>query len=281
MHVKPVLVDCNFIVAATDSAGYGITNLKGPVVSNVYMNSNATPVTTTSVFSSGATSITVASGTGLSAGMAVTDSTTGANIAAGTRIVSVSGTTVVLSIAAAGNSASTPGDTLSFLPLAASAPGNPAAGVIYVKLADNYNLMYTVAHGITAPNSGSALTATVANTVYTITALGTATTAQWVAKGLPIGVTPAVGVSFIASATGTIGGSAAVQISATAGSNITNIEVVGNPSVYLQNVAQPSNGGGYIVLQCYKNAVKTAPADGTKISLLMYLSDSSVLIQGE
>lgn len=281
MHVKPVLLDCNFTVASTNSAGAGITNLKGPCITGVYMNSAATPVTTTSVFTSGDTSITVASATGLFVGMAITDSTTGGNIAAGTRIKSISGTTVGLSIAAAGSSASTPGDTLSFLPLAAGAPGNPAAGVIYVKFADNYNLSFVNSFGLSAPNSGSALTATVANTAYIITSLGTATTAQWVAKGLPIGVTPTVGQAFIASATGTIGGSAAVNISATAGSNITNIETIGSASTTTANNAQPSNGGGYAVFQCYKNAAKTAPADGTTIALKFYLSDSSILIQGE
>lgn len=43
MHVKPVLIDCKFTVAAT--AALGISNLKGPTVSAVYMHStHATPV---------------------------------------------------------------------------------------------------------------------------------------------------------------------------------------------------------------------------------------------
>jgi hypothetical protein len=41
MHVKPVLLDTNFKVSAADSAGYGITSLKGPCISQVYMHSTA------------------------------------------------------------------------------------------------------------------------------------------------------------------------------------------------------------------------------------------------
>lgn len=43
LHSKPTLIDCNFTVAATDSAGKGITGLKGPGVQNVYMHTSATP----------------------------------------------------------------------------------------------------------------------------------------------------------------------------------------------------------------------------------------------
>lgn len=279
MHVKPVLLDCNFVVDSTNGNGLGIRSLKGPCIANVYMHSAATPVVTTSTFSSGATSIVVASATGLTVGMAITDSTTGANIAAGTRISSISGTTIGLSIAAAGNSGSP--DTLSFLPLAAGSPGNPAAGVIYVKLMDNYNRSYSGFNAIVAPVSGTPLTAVVANTAYTIVSLGTATLTQWQAVGLPLGVTPAVGVSFIATSSATIGGSAAVEISIATGSNITNIETVGDPNTTLANLAQPSNGGGYIILQCFKNGAKAAPVDGSVISLGFYLSDSSVIVQGE
>lgn len=279
MHVKPILLDCNFVVDSTNGNGLGIRSLKGPCVTAVYMNSNATPVVKTATFSSGDTVITPSNVTSLTVGMAVTDSTTGANIAAGTRIAAINGATITLSIAAAGNSGSP--DTLSFLPLAAGSPGNPAAGVIYVKLADNYNRVYSGFNSIVSPVSGSTLTATVANTAYTIVSLGTATLAQWQAKGLPFGITPAVGVSFIATSSGTIGGSAVVEISAAAGSNITNIETVGDPNTTISNLAQPSNGGGYIVLQCMKNGAKAAPADGSVISLAFYLSDSSILVQGE
>jgi hypothetical protein len=204
MHVKPVLLDCNFTVAPTNGAG--ITNLKGPCVSSVFMNTSTTP--------------------------------------------------------SGGNP-------------------NPPAGYIYVKLADNYNLSYGGFSLVEAPLSGTPITTVAANSVYVITVVGTTTTAQWVAKGLPVGVTPAVGVAFVATASGALGGTGAVQAIATAGANITDIQVVGNPDATLANSAQPSNGGGYIILACFKNGALAAPATGSVINLAFYLSDSSILIQGE
>lgn len=41
MHVMPVLIDCNFVVTSTNADG--ITLLKGPLVSAVFMNTSATP----------------------------------------------------------------------------------------------------------------------------------------------------------------------------------------------------------------------------------------------
>lgn len=42
-HVKPVLVDCNFVVEKAQGNGLGIQNLKGQGVQNVFMNTSATP----------------------------------------------------------------------------------------------------------------------------------------------------------------------------------------------------------------------------------------------
>lgn len=206
MHVKPVLLDCNFVVDSTNGNGLGIRSLKGPCVTNVYMHTSATP--------------------------------------------------------AGGNP-------------------NPPAGYIVVKLADNYNRSLSGFNAIVAPVSGTPLTATTANNAQIIVSLGTATLAQWQARGLPQGITPAVGVAFIATSSGTIGGSAAVEVIAATGSNITNIETVGDPNTTLANLAQPTNGGGQLILVCLKNGAIAAPVDGSVISLSMYLSDSSITVQGE
>lgn len=40
---QPVLIDCNFVVDATNGNGLGIRNLKGQGVKNVYMHTSATP----------------------------------------------------------------------------------------------------------------------------------------------------------------------------------------------------------------------------------------------
>ncbi len=165
----------------------------------------------------------------------------------------------------------------------ASGSPNPEAGYIYVQFTDAYYRYFGGFSGFVSPVSGSPLTSVTIHLAYTIVSLGTATLAQWQAKGLPAGITPAVGVSFIASATGTIGGSAAVEVPATAGSNIDHIEVIGDPNTtvhtsgYTNGVRNPP----YLILACYKGNALTAPADGTVISLASYLSNSSNTVDGE
>lgn len=100
---------CTIFVEET--AVYGFDTSIG---SNYIYSVTVTPaiVLFTSVFSSGASSITVSSSSGLTTGMTLIDETTSTNIAAGTTIT-VTGTTLALSHNTAGNSASTPGDTLT------------------------------------------------------------------------------------------------------------------------------------------------------------------------
>ena len=168
---------------------------------------------------------------------------------------------------------------------ASAAPGNPnpAAGTIIVQLADNYNRSFSGFNAIVSPVSGSPLTSTTANTAYIIVSLGTATLAQWQAVGLPIGITPAVGVAFVATASASIGGSAAVEIAAAAGSGICSIETVGDPNLSIAPSPSANQGfGAQLILQCrdYAGAI-AAPADGSVISLAFYLSNSSITVQGE
>jgi hypothetical protein len=69
-------------------------------------------ITFDSVFSSGESSIVVSSASGLFVGQSITDTTTGSNIQAGTKITKIVGTTITLSLPTAGNSTTTPGDVL-------------------------------------------------------------------------------------------------------------------------------------------------------------------------
>lgn len=170
---------------------------------------------------------------------------------------------------------------------AAAGNPNPAAGTILVQLADNYNRSFSGFNAIVSPVSGSALTATTASTPAIIVSLGTATPAQsladFQAKGLPVGITPAVGVAFVPTASGTIGHSAAVEIAAATGSGICSIETLGDPNTTISPNPSVGQGyGAYVILQCrdYAGAI-AAPADGSVISLGLYLSNSSVLVQGE
>lgn len=220
MHVKPVLLDCNFVVDSTNGNGLGIRSLKGPAVQNVFMHTSASP--------------------------------------------------------GAGNSnPATPGVSVI--------NPNPAAGTIIIQLQDNYNRSFSGFNAIVSPVSGTPLTSTTANVANVIVSLGTATLAQWQAKGLPRGITPAVGVAFVPSASGLIGGSAAVEIAAAAGSGVMSIETLGDPNLTLSPAPSQSQGfGGQIILQVRDITGALAnPANGSVISIAMYLSDSSVQVQGE
>jgi len=164
---------------------------------------------------------------------------------------------------------------------------NPAAGSILIQLQDNYNLVLMQDASIQSALSGTPLTATTAHTPCVITDLGTATAAQslsdFQAVGLPIGITPAVGVAFVPTSSATIGHSAAVQIAAATGSGIASIETLGNPSTTCAPSPSANQGyGAQTVLQCrdYAGAIAN-PADGSVITVRLLLSNSSITIQGE
>lgn len=166
---------------------------------------------------------------------------------------------------------------------------NPAAGTILVQLQDNFNRSFSGFDSKVSPVSGTpvkidnaALTPGVA---YIITTLGDATPAKWHAIGVPIGVTPASGVSFIAlSDGGSVNTSTSrVMTTAAAGTGVASIETVGDPNASI--APSPGAGQGYgasFILQCrdYAGAL-VAPANGSVISLAFYLSNSGVLIAGE
>lgn len=211
MHVKPISIDLNFKVDATQTTG--IASLKGPCVSAVYMNS----------------------------------------------------------------SAGTPAKTV-------------AVGTILVQLSDGYNGVFNIKRAnIRSPLSGSDVkidnSAMTAGVAYVITTLGDATAAKWHAIGVPAGVTPAAGVSFIAASNGGAGNvlTSRVQATATNGSTVASIEIVGDPAADINPSPSANQGfGGQFILQCYDYAgAKVAPASGSYIYIEAYLSDSSILIGGE
>lgn len=157
---------------------------------------------------------------------------------------------------------------------------NPQAGIIMIELEDNYNRLLGGFAGAVSPLDGSTQTSTVAGQLCVIVSLGTATLAQWQAKGLPAGVTPAVGVAFVPTASGSIGGSAAVQ--GVSKSGAVSLETCGNSNLSLARENSPVNGGGLVYLQALdKDGAKVAPADGTVVSVSLYLSNSSVTVQGQ
>lgn len=159
-----------------------------------------------------------------------------------------------------------------------------AVGTYKILFQDDYNKLFGMEAALKAPVTGSnvAATALVPNTVYEITAMGTTTQANWETAGVPSGVTAAVGVAFKAAATSSGNGTA----KAIGASGISSVELVGLPNTMMQNSGV--NVGGYVIVQCVgptdattTTQIATDPASGSILFLQFYLSNSSVVVQGE
>jgi hypothetical protein len=275
-HEYPVLLDCNFIVDSSNGNGFGARSLKGEGIANVYMNTSASFTGSRSV-AAGTLVSSIADTSALKVGMPVQ----GASIPINTQIASiVSSTSITLTNAATGTSSA----SISYQ--AVGAPGPTAAGYIVMTLTDSYYRYFGGFSGQVSPVSGTPIlvtTGTTAGLAYTIVTVGTTSLAQWQKLGLPQGITPAVGVTFIASATTTATGTGAIEVPATAGSGIDHIEIIGDPN---QTINAPGYTNGvknkpYVVLACYFEGALTAPANGTVINLSTYLSNSSNTVKGE
>lgn len=162
---------------------------------------------------------------------------------------------------------------------------NPAVGFALIQFKQNFNIYLGGFSGFVSPVSGSALTSTTQHNAYIITSLGTATLAQWQAAGLPAGLIPTVGQSFIATATGTIGGSATVEVPGVSG--ITDIEVVGDPNQSIANSAIATSGGAYVLAQFLSPVITgasspytttmtaSAPANNSVVGMSFFFDQSS------
>lgn len=124
---------------------------------------------------------------------------------------------------------------------------NPAAGYALITFKNNFNYFLGSFSGQVAPTTSNSTSSVVAGSVYVITALGTTTLAQWLAKGLPPGFTPAVGQAFVAIATGAIGGTGTVGIPAAP--SAFNLSVIGNPDTLLNNLQISKNAGAKLLVQ--------------------------------
>lgn len=137
-----------------------------------------------------------------------------------------------------------------------------SAGTYQIQLDDNYSQLldykaqFSAGQGSTV-NMGSLVT----GTVYQILTLGTSTQAQWVAAGLPTGLTAAVGMVFKAAGAGAGNGTTKALVT----NAVNGIEMIATPSGADQMLNnQPFTqglGGGYIAFQCRAGtAVGTASA---------------------
>lgn len=176
---------------------------------------------------------------------------------------------------------------------AAALNPNPQAGVIMVQFADNYNRYLFGTAGFVSPVSGTPVNvdasdaALTVHNAYTIITVGTSTTADWVAVGVPVGITPAVGVSFIAKATGAGTGNGTVMApKATGAGALYGIQVIGDPNATIISKAGGVLGqsnGTQMILGCFgatnsstTTPILTAPADGTVIGMSFVMTSSTM-----
>lgn len=172
---------------------------------------------------------------------------------------------------------------------------NPANGYAIVQFQDNFNGYYFGGAQMQSPLSGSEISISGSSVltigaVYVITTVGTSTAANWQAVGLPVGITPAVGVPFVASVTGGGTGTGKVKIAATAGSTIEVIDIIGSPNTTITSTAANVPGissSSYMILRFLAatnssttTLVATAPVAGTIIKANFLFSNSRILNQG-
>lgn len=159
---------------------------------------------------------------------------------------------------------------------------NPAVGIIQVNLATNFNNYLGFKASLHGPVTGSALTSVTANTFYKIVTVGTTTAAQWAARGVPAGITPAVNTPFIATTTGALGGNGTVK--AQTNSNVLSVELMG---ASLGGVGNFGQTGSYLYFQCLGSTsssdttlIPVAPTAGTIITLDIKMNASAQVVNG-
>lgn len=146
------------------------------------------------------------------------------------------------------HTSTTPGSNNGFL------NPNPLAGFAVIQFKNNFNYYLGGFTGFVSPVTGSikidnGATLTLGQ-AYVISTLGNATAAQWLAVGVPPGITPAVGVSFIAIATGGGSGNTSTsRVSTPTVSGIAGVEVVGDPNASIANSSIASNAGARLLVQ--------------------------------
>lgn len=138
----------------------------------------------------------------------------------------------------------------------ASGNPNPAAGYILVQLAANYYGYIGGYSGFVSQLSGSSISISsglTAGNAYVITSVGTSTAANWRTEGLPAGLTPTAGQSFIATTSSAGTGTGTVQAPAIGGSGGLLFDVIGDA-----NQSVSATGGAQLLLRVLGGSIPTA-----------------------
>lgn len=149
--------------------------------------------------------------------------------------------------------------------------GYTAIPVAYASSAANTVVATAVSNAVAAVNGGLSFTASPSTATVTVTSAGSASlpiplapnaqtsgftvssvayttiAADWQHVGLPPGLTPAVGQSFIATATGGSVGTGTVK--AVSVSGVSSVEVIGDVSASSNNSSIAANGGAWLLVQ--------------------------------
>lgn len=356
--VKPVLIDCNFVVDSSNGNGLGIKSLKGAGVRDVFMYTSQTA-------GKGNSGLTNPMAHTQSQGFALiklknnyvryaggfngfVSPSTGGNLAINATALTVGSPYIISSVGHA---------TLGAVTIAPVADVSGSLASTWFRLYDGYGntfiiwfsvsgvgaaptgvsgtlVQQSISTGDTAATIGTALATTIAalpsgvSGVFSFTTAGTTTVTvtstqtnpygplpgapadgaiptgftfaatkyntnltNWQTVGLPAGITPAVGASFIAIATGqSTGGGSTGTVVAPGISGITSVEVVGDANQMMSPVPMggSSNMGGWIMVQflaptsaSVTTLIPTAPTNNTVVGMSFYVEQSSVLIAGE
>lgn len=152
-----------------------------------------------------------------------------------------------------------------------------AVGQYLIRLNDNYNAVVGFEYSIKGPLNATptAITGITPGLAYSISTLGSATAAQWVTAGVPVGVTAAVGVVFVCAATSAGTSSAAKSIDSPV---INCINFCGNNSYTSAGVTSME-----LLIQCmgptdatHPALIPTNPASTSVLSLGFWMRSSSV-----
>ena len=162
---------------------------------------------------------------------------------------------------------------------------NPQVGYAVIQMKNNFNYYIGGFSGSAATLTSTSTTSLTAGNVYAITSLGTTTTAQWQAAGLPLGLTPTVGQAFVAASTASLSGTGTVGLHGA--TQIVCTSIVGDPNQTIANSSIASNGGAQLIVQFLAatstsnpTLVPTAPANNSVVSMQFIFDGSSVTIDG-
>lgn len=161
---------------------------------------------------------------------------------------------------------------------------NPANGYALVQFKNNFNYFLNADVRFQAPSTGSVKidnSALTAGNPYIIATVGDASLSMWQGVGVPVGLTPTVGLAFIATSVGAGSNTSSSRVSTPSSSGIVMSEVVGLPNSSIANSNIASYAGAWIMLQFSSaTASVAAPAAGSVCCVKFSYDGSTVTIDG-